>query len=125
MVGGTVSGIFRSILFVLSHKHDVVVRQALKYKAVTDALINDCKVNSSPVKILKYFIGGSTFIWEQKLLRLIRFSFYDGSWLNGTMSHNGFDSFYKAATFNFHKVIKSRIAADTLRPPHPFSIGNL
>ena len=122
-VGRTESGVFRFLLLVKANENNVVIGQAFKDNAFFDTFIGDCSVNSSAKKILPDPIGRFAFFGQEQDFRLF-FLLWSNSQHrhNRRLSHQGFHRLHKRNAPDLYKIVKSVISADSLRPPHPFTV---
>ena len=98
---------------VFANEYKIVIRQTFKDDAITHTSFDDSVVDSSPVKILKYSICGSTFIRKQKLLRLIFFCLNNRRWQHRTFSHDRFNSIDEAVILDLDEIIQSGFSANS------------
>ena len=111
--------------FIFADKNGVVIVGALINCIVCNALLYELIVNTTPEKILYHSVTILIF-WRQE--QDFRFIFLGSrGWLpvRHRLSSENFHGFHKVIFLDLDEIIEGRIAAETSRPPIPFTVGNL
>lgn len=122
----TTSGISGRSVFIFADKNGVVVVGTFINRAVRNTLLYERIVDATPKKILSHSIAVLILGRQKQHLWLVFLGSRDrGLPVCQHLPCEDFHGFHKTVLFDFHQIVKGRIAAEAPRPPVPFAVGNL